>query len=362
MTFTAETFTCAHDNKFRIPEVKPEEELWAATQNLTKAITRNPGKRSFIGEKIDELKKLNTIFKERIKDICTNMPNRVEQESARYQEPRVNKNTTKNLENPPELIEEYETEPMHQTDGEWGKCLNQKTADLHKNQKLISRIQHRHNLRSNAALEQFKLDADVVMPVGHNTPIDTQGLSYKNLLKTPDKPMLQESLCHEIGRLAQGWKTTCGLNAMFAIKRSDTPKHKKITYGRLACDIRPSKKELYKRHRTRLTIGGNLIEFEGETETPTAEITTIKMLRNSMVSTPGAKHVTIDIKDMFLADNQIMDEFECLKISSTCLPQQLIDEHDLHDFIDKKGGDMLGSKETNVWTATSWSISQQSTS
>ena len=69
-TITAETFTCAHDNKFRIPEVTPEEELWTAAQNLTKAITRNPGKRSFIGEKIDELKKLNTIFKERIKAEC----------------------------------------------------------------------------------------------------------------------------------------------------------------------------------------------------------------------------------------------------------------------------------------------------
>jgi len=61
-TITAETFTCAHDNKFRTPEVTPEEELWTAAQNLTKAITRNPGKRSFIGEKIDELKKIKHNF------------------------------------------------------------------------------------------------------------------------------------------------------------------------------------------------------------------------------------------------------------------------------------------------------------
>lgn len=120
----------------------------------------------------------------------------------------MNKNPTKNLDNPPELIEEHESDPMHQTDGEWSKYLNQKTENLHKNQKPISRIQHRYNLRSNAALEQAKLDKDVVTPVGHNTPIDTQGLSFKNLLKTPDKPIWQESLCHEIGRLAQGWKTT----------------------------------------------------------------------------------------------------------------------------------------------------------
>ena len=55
-----------------------------------------------------------------------------------------------------------------------------------------------------------------------------------------------------------------------------------------------------------------------------------------MVSTPGAKHITIDMKDMHLADNQIMAEFEYFQISSTCLPQQLTDECDLHDFIDKR--------------------------
>ena len=67
-------------------------------------------------------------------------------------------------------------------------------------------------------------------------------------------------MCYEIGRLVQVWKESNGLNEMFLIKRENIPKHKNITYGTLECDIRLAKKDSYDRHRTRLTIGGNLIE------------------------------------------------------------------------------------------------------
>ena len=43
---------------------------------------------------------------------------------------------------------------------------------------------------------------------------------------------------------------------------------------RAVCDIRPQKIET---HRTRLTVGGNLIEYPGEVSTPTLELTTMKM-------------------------------------------------------------------------------------
>ena len=69
---------------------------------------------------------------------------------------------------------------------------------------------HENNLRNtkwlNLTIERSKLNNEVVMPAGHNTPIDTQGLSYRKLLKTIRKLTWEESLCYKIGGLAQGWK------------------------------------------------------------------------------------------------------------------------------------------------------------
>ncbi len=59
-----------------------------------------------------------------------------------------------------------------------------------------------------------------------------------------------------------------------------------ITYGRIVVDFRPQKDEP---HRTRLTVGGNLINYPDQVSSPTSEIETIKFLINSVISTPGAK-------------------------------------------------------------------------
>ena len=82
-----------------------------------------------------------------------------------------------------------------------------------------NKTQPEEQKRLNLTMEKNNLNKEIVIPVGHNTPRDTQGLSYKKLIKTGDKQLWQESLCCEIGRLAQGWKESCGLNAMFLIKK-----------------------------------------------------------------------------------------------------------------------------------------------
>ena len=59
-------------------------------------------------------------------------------------------------------------------------------------------------------------------------------------------------------------------------------------------NYRPEKGDPY---RTRLTVGGNLIVYPGDCGTPTVDLLTVKLLLNSVISTPDAKFVTIDIKD-----------------------------------------------------------------
>ena len=76
---------------------------------------------------------------------------------------------------------------------------------------------------------------------------------YDYLIKGEDKAIWENSFCSEIGRLAQGHKDVTGKNTMFPMPKSAFPPNKRVTYGRLACDVRPQKKET---HRVRLTAGG----------------------------------------------------------------------------------------------------------
>ena len=43
-------------------------------------------------------------------------------------------------------------------------------------------------------------------------------------------------------------------------------------------------------------MGGNLVNYPDDCGTPTADLLTIKLLRNSVISTNNAKFMTIDIK------------------------------------------------------------------
>ena len=48
-------------------------------------------------------------------------------------------------------------------------------------------------------------------------------------------------------------------------------------------------------HRTRLTVGGNLINFPGDVTTPTADLIMAKLIFNSLLSTKNAKFTCVDI-------------------------------------------------------------------
>jgi hypothetical protein len=62
-------------------------------------------------------------------------------------------------------------------------------------------------------------------------------------------------------------------------------------------DIKYHKEE---KERTRLTVGGDQIEYPGDKSTRTAGPTTAKILINSVISTQDAKLLVIDIKIFYL--------------------------------------------------------------
>ena len=127
------------------------------------------------------------------------------------------------------------------------------------------------------APKEFALKA-----VNPDTGLDAE---YPELLKSSDGHLWTRSMCHEIGRLFQGYKEIKGTDTCRFIKRSDMPKDRKATYARIVVADRPRKTEP---RRVRLTVGGDKIDYPGEVTTKTTDIITAKIMFNSIISTPGA--------------------------------------------------------------------------
>ena len=149
-------------------------------------------------------------------------------------------------------------------------------------------------------------------------------MEYRQIMKSPKyRNLYNKSYSKEVGRLAQGIPDVVKItNTIFFIDRADVPAEiwKDVTYVRVVVDYRPEKSDPY---LTRLTVGGNLIVYPSDCGTPTVDLLTVKLLINSVVSTQGAKFLTIDIKDFYL--NTPMEQFEYMKLKLGDLPEDFVE-------------------------------------
>ncbi len=127
-----------------------------------------------------------------------------------------------------------------------------------------------------------------------------------------------------------------GTDTIQFIKKDDVlyERWKDVMYGSFTCDVRPHKDE---KEQTRLTTGGDSINYPDKVEvgTPTADITLFKCLANSIVSTPGARCIMLDIKDFYLKAPMKHKEYMRLKI--TDIPDKIIKEYNLQELVTEDG-------------------------
>ena len=100
----------------------------------------------------------------------------------------------------------------------------------------------------------------------------------------------------------------------------------------MAVDHRPGKSDP---NRTRLTVGGNLLSFEGDLHTETTDSMSIKTSLNSALSTKGAKFMTVDTKNFCLGTP--MDVHEHVKIKHDLIPQETKDKCNLQEKVTNDG-------------------------
>jgi hypothetical protein len=90
-----------------------------------------------------------------------------------------------------------------------------------------------------------------------------------------------------------------------------------------------SKKDKY---RTRITIGGNLVNYPGDCRTPTTKMLMVKLLLNSVISKPNVKFITLNFKDFYLM--MPTKRYNYFRMKLDLFPQDIIDEYTLTSKVD----------------------------
>jgi hypothetical protein len=151
-------------------------------------------------------------------------------------------------------------------------------------------------------------------------------LHYRQLIRSVDAAIWKKACANDFGRLAQGVGTRMptGTNTIFFIPKDKVPRDRKISYVNPVASIRPHKEEMY---RVRLTAGGDRLEYPGVTSTETVSLITTKIHLNSVISTPGAKYLTADIKDYYYGTP--LSRYEYLRIALKDIPDEIVHQYEL---------------------------------
>ena len=70
-----------------------------------------------------------------------------------------------------------------------------------------------------------------------------------------------------------------------------------VAHTRVVCKVRPTKADP---SQTRITIGGNTINYTGNCGTKTGSFETVKLVINSTLFTLGAKYMTVNLSNFYL--------------------------------------------------------------
>jgi hypothetical protein len=99
-------------------------------------------------------------------------------------------------------------------------------------------------------------------------------------------------------------------------------------------------------------VGGNLIKYDGDVSTRSADLTTSKCLWNSVISPTGAKYMCLYVKSLYLFTP--MEHFEYLRIPMKLIPLEIITQYallplvsDVHIYIEVKKG-MYGPPRAGI--------------
>ena len=174
-------------------------------------------------------------------------------------------------------------------------------------------------------------------------------VEYVDLRTSSEGARWEEACAKEWARLLQGLppKYPTGRDTFKFIHRRDVPSNKKVTYLRVVANYRPQKADPY---RIRFTVGGDRLDYDGDTYVDTSDLTTFKIAVNAVLSKPGCRACTIDLSDFYICHRLPSPEY--MRIHRSLIPQSIIDHYHVEQYIDADGfvyveigGAMYGLKQ-----------------
>ena len=104
---------------------------------------------------------------------------------------------------------------------------------------------------------------------------------------------------------------------------------REVSYGSIVVSYRPYKADP---NISSLAVGGDIIQCIYDVITPTSNLPTIKMLCNSVLSTPEVKFFTLDISNFCLVTP--MEQPEYMRPPIKIIPQEIINKYNLNDIVE----------------------------
>ena len=116
--------------------------------------------------------------------------------------------------------------------------------------------------------------------------------------------------------------------------KKELQKNVKITYGNMVCDIRTTKQDVF---RTRLTIGGDRLDYDGNSTSPEASLLETKLFINRTISDGkyGAKCITVDLKDHFLQSELKTPQY--MQLHNKYFFKDIREKYDIDNIVDSDG-------------------------
>ena len=145
----------------------------------------------------------------------------------------------------------------------------------------------------------------------------------------------ERALSNEWGRLADGNKyNVWATNTIEFIFRHEVPANRDVTYASFVCDHRPLKSEPW---RVCIVVGGDRLTYADDPGSPAASLVEIKIMINSVISHAhkGARFMSLDLKDFFLATPMLRPEY--MKVPIKYFPQDIIEKYSLDKKVDANG-------------------------
>jgi hypothetical protein len=147
-------------------------------------------------------------------------------------------------------------------------------------------------------------------------------MKYRDLQHTPEAPRWRHADHAEWIRLGDETNTTR------FIREDDKPIDRKASYYNPQPEIKI--KEGEEVYRIRGTYGGNQGDpYPGDKSAYVADLVTLKLLLNCVVSTPKAKFMTMDIKDFYLGTPLKVKQY--MRVHRKYIPDETIVHYNLQD-------------------------------